>query len=130
MLDRPDMPGGRHWRITFYNEDRKYVSADILEVNKDNSLVFKRMTVYDVALKKAAEYIVSHSEARGEWSAVTECNEKGVPMWLFDYAGPVYGEDPEDGETDLELEALRLLVEATNKKITTYNKRTTRKTEG
>ena len=128
-LDRPDRPGGRYWRITMYNQEREYVKADILEVDRNNSLVFKRMTIFDAALNKATGYIVSHTVDRDQWKAVTECNKHGVPLWEFEYAGPVLGEDPEDGETDYEIEALRLLINLTNKEIAAYNKRTTRKTE-
>ena len=52
---------------------------------------------------------------------MTECTEKGVPLWQFEYAGPVYGEDSDD-ETDLELEAVRLLIESVNEKIEARNK--------
>ena len=122
-------PASRYWRITFYNQEREYVKADILEVDRNNSLVFKRTTIFDVALNKATEYIVNHSVSRDQWESVTECTEKGVPLWQFEYAGPVYGEDPEDGETDLELEALRLLIKSTNQKIEALNERAIRKTE-
>ena len=130
VLHRPDKPGSRYWRITFYNQEREYVKADILEVNKKNGLVFKRMTVFDAALNKATEYVVSHSINRELWSSVTECSKTGVPLWLFEYAGPVYGgEDPEDDELDLKLETLRLLIKSTNQKIEALNERAIRKTE-
>ena len=123
-LTRPDKPGQRYWRITFYNDEREYIQADILEVNRKNGLVFKRMVEYDVAMNKK-KYIVNHSINRELWSSVTECNEKGVPLWEFEYAGPVYGEE---ADTDLKLEALRLLIKSTNQKIETLNKRAIRKT--
>ncbi len=89
---RPDKPGGRYWRITFYNREIEFVQADILEVNRKNGLVFKRMYEYDVALNKK-KYIVSHSINRELWSSVTECSKTGVPLWLFEYNGPMYGEE-------------------------------------
>ena len=114
-------PASRYWRITFYNQEREYVQADILDVDQTNSLVFKRTTIFDVALNRATEYIVNHSVSRDQWESVTECTEKGVPLWQFEYAGPVYGEDSDD-ETDLELEAVRLLIESVNEKIEARNK--------
>lgn len=119
-------PASHYWRITLYNQEREYVKADILEVDKNNSLVFKRTTIFDVALNRATEYIVNHSVSCDQWESVTECDKNGVPLWEFECAGPVDGEDPESEPT---LETLLLLIEATNKAITAYNERAIRKTE-
>jgi hypothetical protein len=77
-------------------------------------------------MNKATEYIVNHSVSRDQWESVTECSEKGVPLWEFEYAGPVYSEK---ADTDLELEALELLIKSTNYKIEALNKRAIRKTQ-
>ena len=50
---------------------------------------------------------------------MTECSKEGVPLWLFDYAGPVYGEElpPHPDASDEELEILGLYVEHVMKQV-------------
>ena len=120
-LTRPDKPGSHYWRITFYNQEKEYVQADIFEVNKDNSLVFKRMVDHDFVTDRK-KYAINHVINRELWASVTECNEDGKPLWLVAKEET----DLPDADTDLELEALRLLIKSTNYKIQELNKRTMR----
>ena len=122
-------PASHYWRITFYNQEREYVKADILEVDKNNSLVFKRTTIFDVALNRATEYIVNHSVSRDQWESVTECDKNGVPLWVLGLSEEVQDPEVEVYKADLELEALHLLIKSTNQKIEAYNMRAIRKTE-
>ena len=97
------------WRISRYGEEEPiFITADTLSVHSDGTLVFSSIHERDMLTGKETVH-TTHIEPGNSWSAVTECDDNGTPVWIVD----MERDEPEESVEiiDADLDVLKALIE-------------------
>ena len=94
------------WRISRHEEEPIFITADALTIYSEGTLVFSSIHEKDMLTGKEQSH-TTHVES-GYWSAVTECDYNGTPLWIVD----MEKDEPEVASevTQADLNALKALI--------------------